>query len=302
MKSTRFRSVALGLLLSFGLVGAACSSSSSSNNNPDAAIKKDSGSGSGGHASGGSSGSGGSGGSGSGGSASGGSSGSGGSGGSSSSGGSSGSGGSGSGGSGGGGATGSGANGGTANDGGSGGSVGSNDGGQAPDRGGDDAIDAPLTGPDGSVSMDTATSSMDGGSAVQLDTGALDTQAVDTMVVLLDAEIDTTPMDVAALDAPADAAGLDMAADMADAAASCVAQIVANGYAYTGVAACSACSENGNSVEQKCKDMIDCVSTNYPCSGNCHSTCLNSAQGDGVVDTCVTNLVTTACGGSWPTQ
>jgi hypothetical protein len=34
----------------------------------------------------------------------------------------------------------------------------------------------------------------------------------------------------------------------------------------------------------------------WPCSGNCRTQCLNSVGGSGVVDMCVSALITAACG------
>jgi hypothetical protein len=155
-------------------------------------------------------------------------------------------------------------------------------------------VDAPLPGSD-VASSDDGAAPADGGVPVLLDSGSLDTEAmdaaaIDTVVVITDTGVDTSYDTFLALDV----GGIDVSDDMAD-AGRCVAQMVSAGYT-SGSLACSTCSENGDSLEAKCKSMIDCVATNWPCTGNCHSNCLNTAQGDGVVDTCVTDLVRTACG------
>jgi hypothetical protein len=290
----------LGAILSIGLLTLGCSSDNSPTTKADAG-KKDTGAG------GGSGGKGGSGGS----SARGGSSGSGGS---SASGGSSGSGGSGGGGgssaSGGSGGTGaSGGAGGSSNAGGSGGSGGSGGTGgtnvddagsaQADVGGGDekasDAQDAPLLGDDGAAAEAGAS---DDGGAPLLDTGAQDTQgldseAIDTTMVFLDAQVDTSSADVEPDTAP------DLAADKAD-AGNCIQQIVSNGYSFGGAQPCSACKANSSDTTSpgECTAMIDCVEADWPAcsSGACHLDCLHSVSGDGVVDTCVTYLVHASCG------
>ena len=55
------------------------------------------------------------------------------------------------------------------------------------------------------------------------------------------------------------------------------------------------CADNGTSLETKCKTMIDCLDTNYPCSGNCQTNCLNMVGGSGVLSTCVNALTSAAC-------
>jgi hypothetical protein len=214
-------------ILSFSLFTLGCSSDNSQTAQPDAG-KKDSGTGGSGgsggsSATGGTSGSGGSSASG-GSSGSGGSSSSGGSGGSNASGGTSSSGGSsasgGSGGSGGsssaGGSGGRGGSGGTSA-GGTGGTTAGDagvtqiDGSGGVDAGTSDAEDAPLSGPDGGVLE--AGASNDGGAPALVDTGAHDTEsvdsqtidspAIDTVVALLDAEIDTAA-DLPGIDSQAD--------------------------------------------------------------------------------------------------
>jgi hypothetical protein len=62
-----------------------------------------------------------------------------------------------------------------------------------------------------------------------------------------------------------------------------------------GTLACAACFDHGTSIAPKCRSMVDCLAPRWPCSGNCWSECLNMSGGDGVVDTCVRNLTTTAC-------
>jgi hypothetical protein len=71
-------------------------------------------------------------------------------------------------------------------------------------------------------------------------------------------------------------------------------------YSYPGAPACSMCKENGNDVSKKCMDMIDCLESKYPCTkatnpNNCYTNCLNTAQGDSIVDGCANALVSAAC-------
>jgi hypothetical protein len=301
-------------ILSFSLFTLGCSSDNAPAAKTDAG-KRDTGSGSGGSGgSGGSSATGGSNGSG-GASASGGSSGtggSGGSGGSSASGGASGSGGSsasggsgGSGNAGGSGGSGGSGGGGTAGSGGSGGTGGAGgtstddagsaqvDGGESVDTLTSDAEDAPILGNDDATSETGA--SDDGGTPPVLDTGSqdtenLDSQAIDTTMVFLDAEIDTAVVDSA------------LAVDTADGAAvACIQQIVNAGYSSGVIAPCSSCHDNSIILTTQCENMITCLLTSGPLSGpctgsgSCHTNCLNGVGGSAVVDTCVTNLVSDAC-------
>jgi hypothetical protein len=197
-----------------------------------------------------------------------------------------------------GGSSGSGGSGGA---GGSSGGTGGHDAGNAPVDGGgsmdaeaSDAIDAPILNNDSAASDETGASS-DGAVLIQIDTGAQDSEgvdsaAIDTTVVLLDAEAETSIVDAA--DDSAQSQQVD--------AGNCVQQIVSNGYSFAGAQACSLCKANDSDIlsPDKCTAMIDCVETNWPAcaSGSCHLDCLHNVSGDGVVDTCVTNLVHASCG------
>jgi hypothetical protein len=77
----------------------------------------------------------------------------------------------------------------------------------------------------------------------------------------------------------------------------CVDDVRVMGYAYPPAAMpCSACMDNQTSLETKCKAMIDCLVTKYPClTGQCLTDCLNTAQGSAVVSNCATALTTAAC-------
>ena len=287
VKKHNVLSLGLGAVLSFGLFSVGCSSNNSSSVD---AGKKDGAAGSGGK--GGSSGNGGStgvGGSGSGGSATGGSSGNGGAigTGGSASGGNSGTGGSsGTGGAIVGGSTGSGGSA-TGGSSGTGGSAGV-DGGSV-DGGGGDALDAPIGGNDAAIDS----GSVDTGTVTVVDSGALDegmdVPSIDTTPVFLDAEIDTTVLDVGTYDGNLDTS------------ANCIQQIVDNGYASGIIPACSSCSDNGTSLQSKCEGTITCLLTSNAggfCkddTGNCRTNCLNSVGASGVVATCVANLVSDAC-------
>ena len=79
-------------------------------------------------------------------------------------------------------------------------------------------------------------------------------------------------------------------------AGNCVAQIQANGYAFPPAAPCSSCRDNNLSLEGKCKAMIDCLESRFPCtSSTCNSQCLNNVGGSSVVDTCAKALTNAAC-------
>jgi hypothetical protein len=79
-----------------------------------------------------------------------------------------------------------------------------------------------------------------------------------------------------------------------DGGGSCVSKIISNGYACGTATACSACKDNGTSLETKCKAALDCFESKYPCTGNCPTECFNSAGASGPVQACVTGL-TAAC-------
>ena len=300
--------VGFSVILSISYFTLGCSSDSSSPAKTDGGKKDGGKGGSGGSSSnGGSSGSGGS-------SANGGTSGSGGSsarGGSSGSGGSSNSGGSSaSGGSGGsGGAGGSSASGGSSGSGGSsksGGSSGTGgtggvgtggaqlDGGGSGDAQTSDAQDAPLPGDDGAPSEAGASND----APVLLDTAAQDSEridiaTIDTTVVMLDAELDTT-----VLDAPAKDLGLDSSAD----AGTCLQQIISNGFAFPPADACSLCRDNTQSpptdIHTQCEAMITCLNAAacQSSSNNCWSICQNTLTGNQpAAAACAAVLVTAAC-------
>ncbi len=308
MKPGAFLRTLLGAFFSISLLTLGCSSGSSPTSKADAG-KRDTGGGSGGSsAKGGSSGSGGS-------SAKGGTSGSGGSsasGGLSGSGGSGGFGGASAGGSGGsssaGGTGGTAGTGGVGGTGGSGGSSTAGAGGTLSDGGGgeaaSDAKDAPLLGEDGAA---TEAGSEDGGAPILIDSGAQDTQgldseAIDTTVVFLDAEIDTSSVDAPTAPDLGPDSTPDVAADVADSApVSCIQQIIDAGYSSGSSDPCSSCHDNTVSLSTECQTMITCLLTSGPSStpctgsGSCHTSCLNTVGGSGVLDTCVTNLVNDAC-------
>ena len=71
--------------------------------------------------------------------------------------------------------------------------------------------------------------------------------------------------------------------------ANCVDNIMLMGYAYPGAMPCSACIENGMSREALCKQMLDCLETSYPCTGNCYLMCRNMGV-SGPTEQCVTAL------------
>ena len=75
----------------------------------------------------------------------------------------------------------------------------------------------------------------------------------------------------------------------------CISKIINNGYAC-GTVMCSACKSDNTSLEAKCKAVLDCIESKYPCSGNCSTECFNSAGATGPVQACVSALQTAACG------
>ena len=80
---------------------------------------------------------------------------------------------------------------------------------------------------------------------------------------LLDAQVDGERLDVGEDSAP-DVAE-DASADVAqlDAAGICIEQIIANGYAFTPAAPCSACQDTqAQSLDTQCQQMIGCLQTN----------------------------------------
>jgi hypothetical protein len=105
-------------------------------------------------------------------------------------------------------------------------------------------------------------------------------------------------VDTKVADAPADSATV-LDSGSVD-AGNCVQQIVSNGYSFAGAPPCSDCKANSSDQVSpgRCVNMLNCVETNWPaCStGSCHLDCKNSVAADGVVDTCVTDLVHASCG------
>jgi hypothetical protein len=79
--------------------------------------------------------------------------------------------------------------------------------------------------------------------------------------------------------------------------ASCINEVVTNGYACGSATACSACQDmNGNSREAACKKGIDCFAkAGASCNSSCQQDCLNQA-GDTPGQACVTALKAAACG------
>jgi hypothetical protein len=67
-----------------------------------------------------------------------------------------------------------------------------------------------------------------------------------------------------------------------------------NGYASPPAMPCSACLENGMSRETQCKAMLDCLDTNYPCTGNCYTGCRNTNGVSGPSEACVMALLSAA--------
>jgi hypothetical protein len=72
-------------------------------------------------------------------------------------------------------------------------------------------------------------------------------------------------------------------------------KIQSAGYAAPPAAPCSACMDNGTSLANKCKQMIDCLGASWPCTGNCETSCLNQIGGNFVLEACVSNLTAAAC-------
>ena len=289
--------VGFSMILSLSFLAVGCSSDNSPAAKADAGKKDGGKGGSGGSSSsGGSSGAGGSsasgGTSGSGGSGgSGGSSASGGSGGSSSS--LGGSGGSSGGSSGSGGRGGSGGTGGTSTGGDDAGSA-HLDGGASADTESSDGQDAPLSGDDGAASE--AGASYDGGTSVLLDTGAQDSESLDSVVIdtpaaIIDAEVDTPVVDAEAHDV----------GSLAD-AGTCLQQIINNGFAFPTAAACSLCRDSTQNpptaIHSQCETMLTCLNAAscQSSSSNCWSTCQNTLTGNQpAAASCAAALVTAAC-------
>jgi hypothetical protein len=157
-----------------------------------------------------------------------------------------------------------------------------------------DALDAPLLSNDGAASE--AGASNDGGLPILLDTGAqdsegVDSEAIDTTVVFLDAEAETAVADAAA----------DFAPDTAD-AGTCLQQIISNGYAFLPANPCGQCQDTTQpshpDLHTQCQGMIDCLeaASCQSSSNNCWLTCRNTVSGNQIAtETCVAALVTAAC-------
>jgi len=93
--------------------------------------------------------------------------------------------------------------------------------------------------------------------------------------------------------------GKDGPISTADVAPACLAQVVANGYACGSATSCAQCEYSGASMEAKCKAVVDCMlAAGGTCSSNCLTECLNQAGASGVVQSCVSQLQTAACGAS----
>jgi hypothetical protein len=88
------------------------------------------------------------------------------------------------------------------------------------------------------------------------------------------------------------------------AAPNCVQQIINNGYSFGSIPSCSVCvDQNRLSYATQCKAIIDCLQTHYPCTGNCPSTCNNSAGANSAAIGCADALMTAAAvawGCRWP--
>jgi len=76
----------------------------------------------------------------------------------------------------------------------------------------------------------------------------------------------------------------------------CINDIQANGYSAGTAPPCSACKDNGKSLQTECEAVIDCVAPQWPCSGNCLTQCYNMAGASGPVMACVSALTMAACG------
>jgi hypothetical protein len=76
-------------------------------------------------------------------------------------------------------------------------------------------------------------------------------------------------------------------------ASNCVESIILMGYSHAGAMPCSACVENSISREALCKQMLDCLESNYPCTGGCYLNCRNMGI-SGPTEQCVIALMTAA--------
>lgn len=81
----------------------------------------------------------------------------------------------------------------------------------------------------------------------------------------------------------------------------CIQRFQANGYSLgtdASISACSSCRENGISYESQCKTWIGCLQSSWPCARGdyCWMDCQHAVNGDSVLETCVWNLASAACG------
>lgn len=76
----------------------------------------------------------------------------------------------------------------------------------------------------------------------------------------------------------------------------CITEIQTNGYASGTAPACSACKDNGKSLQTECEAVIDCMEPQWPCTGNCLTQCYNMSGASSPVMSCVSALTTAACG------
>jgi hypothetical protein len=77
----------------------------------------------------------------------------------------------------------------------------------------------------------------------------------------------------------------------------CVKNMIGAGYACGTAKSCAECKVNGQSLEDKCKNMVNCVQSKWPCdtTSGCWLECRNSVGGDSVLDACAQSLVKAAC-------
>jgi hypothetical protein len=93
-----------------------------------------------------------------------------------------------------------------------------------------------------------------------------------------------------------DAAPVDAPILLDTSGRNCVQEIQSNGYAFGSVAPCSQCKDtNDVSLALDCTGMIDCLASNWPCTGNCWTECHNLVAGGQPVADCVTALTNAAC-------
>ena len=70
-----------------------------------------------------------------------------------------------------------------------------------------------------------------------------------------------------------------------------------NGYS-SGTASCTGCLDHTTSIGPLCMMMIDCLGTNYPCTGSCYLMCFNKVGGSNPLSDCMTsfNISSSGCG------